>query len=91
MTGVVTRHQFVFGDDEFQNYINYMIRDEAVLTDDTKQIALFNDYIYKSYDNSTNHEKLFTEHQDSLSPHETSEMKKCFQYAQKTARACGRM
>lgn len=83
MTGVVTRHQFVFGDDEFQNYINYMIRDEAVLTDDTKQIALFNDYIYKSYDNSTNHEKLFTEHKDALSPHETSEMKKCFQYAQK--------
>lgn len=90
MTGIVTKHKFSQPDNKeynksFEDYINYMIRDEAVTTDDVEHIALFTDYIYKKFDNkeTLNHEKLFSANKDFLTDNEASELKQCFRTAQK--------
>lgn len=84
-SGVITRHKFVYTDKDFSDYIEYMIREEAVMTDDLQHIALFSDCVFKMYHDDLEdfkHTKLFNADKSELNVNELKEVKDCFALAQ---------
>lgn len=80
MVGVIHKVRFIqSGSKKFNDYINYIGRDEATRANNFEKFSLYNDYM-------SNPEKLgslFTEDKDFLSKEESDSLKDIFSLAQK--------
>ena len=80
MVGVIHKVRFIqSGSKKFNDYINYIGRDEATRASNFEKFSLYNDYM-------SNPEKLgslFTEDKDFLSKEESDSLKDIFSLAQK--------
>lgn len=80
MVGIIHKVRFVqSGNKKFNDYINYIGRDEATRSNNFKKFSLYNDYM----SNPEKSGSLFTEEKDFLDLDETNSLKEIFSGAQK--------